>query len=80
MAINYKASRSVFDDICDNLLSVILESAKKHGAKIKNPKDLDFTYTDAAKSFSILESKTAGLISDPISIVVRDWHRKKNAK
>ncbi|HBW8778797.1 TPA: hypothetical protein MXD69_001436 [Klebsiella variicola] len=80
LAINYKASRSVFDDICDNLLSVILESAKKHGAKIKNPKDLDFTYTDAAKSFSILESKTAGLISDPISIVVRDWHRKKNAK
>lgn len=78
LAINYQKSRSVFDSVCDNLLEVIIESAKINGAKVLNPKDLDFTYTNSAKSFSILESKYAEEISDPIAIAVRDWHRRKN--
>jgi len=80
IGINYKKSRSSFDNICDNMLEVILEAAKKSDAKVNNPKDLDFTYTDSAKSFSTLESKSAEEISDPTAIIVRDWHRKKNKK
>ncbi|HBT3253407.1 TPA: hypothetical protein MBF53_000151 [Klebsiella aerogenes] len=77
LAIDYKRSRKTFDNVCDNLLEVILESAKKSDAKIMNPRDLDFTYTDSARSFSILESKAAKSIVDPVAMVVRDWHKKK---
>lgn len=78
IAINYKRNRRIFDGLCDNILEVLIDSAKNSGATLKNPKDLDFTYTDSAKSFSILESKSADEISDPTAIIVRDWHRKKN--
>ncbi|MFK9655368.1 hypothetical protein ACJEMS_07450 [Escherichia coli] len=77
LAIDYKKSRYTFDSVCNNLLEVILESAKKSEAKILNPNDLDFSYTDSAKSFSILESCSAEKISDPVAKVVRDWHRRK---
>lgn len=78
LAINYKKNRNVFNSVCDNLLEVIIESAKKSNAKILNPRDLDFTYTDSAKSFSILGSKCAEEIQDPVALVVRDWYRRKN--
>ncbi|MCI1032475.1 hypothetical protein [Raoultella terrigena] len=78
LAINYKKNRNVFNGVCDNLLEVIVESAKKSDAKILNPRDLDFTYTDSTKSFSILGSKCAEEIKDPVAMVVRDWYRRKN--
>ena len=79
LAINYKRNKDLFNSVCDNLQDVIIESAKKSDAKIINPRDLDFTYTDSAKSFSVLESRAADEISDPVAIVIRDWHRKRKA-
>ncbi|HHP5656965.1 MULTISPECIES: hypothetical protein [Klebsiella pneumoniae complex] len=79
LAMGYKKSRNIFNNVCDNLHDVIIESAKKSNVNLLNPRDLDFTYTDTAKSFSILESKGAGEIKDPVAIVVRDWFRRKNS-
>ncbi|WP_117262213.1 hypothetical protein [Klebsiella pneumoniae] len=79
LAMGYKKSRNTFNNVCDNLHDVIIESAKKSNVNLLNPRDLDFTYTDTAKSFSILESKGAGEIKDPVAIVVRDWFRRKNS-
>ncbi|MBY8386388.1 hypothetical protein KX721_20985 [Klebsiella quasipneumoniae] len=80
IGINYKNSKRVFDDVCNNVLHLFLECAKKCDVTINNPLDLDFTYTDSAKSFTILESGAANIINDPTAMVVRDWHRKRIGK
>ncbi|HDG7946279.1 TPA: hypothetical protein PCK92_004844 [Klebsiella pneumoniae] len=79
MAIDYRKNKNIFNGVCGNILEVIIEAASKSDATIINPRDLDFTYTDSAKSFTILESQRAEQIKDPVAIVVRDWYRKKNS-
>ncbi|HIE1445530.1 hypothetical protein [Serratia liquefaciens] len=76
--IEYKNSRLRFDKICKEILELMLEVAKNKGIEIMNPMDLDFSYTDSAKSFKILSSIAAEMISDPVAIAIRDWHRLKN--
>ncbi|HBQ4077936.1 TPA: hypothetical protein ACHJCJ_002885 [Klebsiella pneumoniae] len=79
LAIDYRRNKNIFNGVCGNILEVIMEAASKSDATIINPRDLDFTYTDSAKSFTILESQRAEQIKDPVAIVVRDWYRKKNS-
>ncbi|HBK4608400.1 TPA: hypothetical protein LLS51_000051 [Serratia marcescens] len=74
----YKENRTKFDSMCNGILKVIDDVTKKSGVDLKNPYDLDFSYTDSAKSFSVMKSEAASKISDPIAISIRDWHRKKN--
>jgi hypothetical protein len=54
-----------------------VEVGKLSSTEIKNPYDLDFTYTDSDKAFTVLKSSSADEISDPIGMAIRDWHRKR---
>lgn len=74
----YKENRLKFDNMCNGFLKIIDDVTKNSGAELKNPYDLDFSYTDAAKSFTVMKSEGAEKITDPIAISIRDWHRKKN--
>lgn len=77
IASHYKINKTKFDIICKGYLNIIKETAKSCNVNIANPDDLDFSYTDSEKSYSVLKSKGADYIADVTSIAVRDWHRKR---
>ncbi|HGM7057407.1 TPA: hypothetical protein ACKP7K_000832 [Serratia marcescens] len=76
--LNYKGNRTKFDKICSDVLDAFAQSAKECGVELKNPYDLDFSYTDSSKAYSVLTSDGANSITDPLAIAIRDWHRLKN--
>ncbi|QRQ14061.1 hypothetical protein [Acinetobacter pittii] len=77
IGINYKFNKDRFDRLCEDYLKIIVEVGQLTSTEIKNPYDLDFTYTDSAKAYSVLKSAQAEAISDPLAMAVRDWHRKR---
>ncbi|WP_127554721.1 hypothetical protein [Serratia marcescens] len=78
LALDYAASKNKFDKICNEILTNINESLEEASIKLENPFDLDFSYIDSARTFSILNSPRAESITDPLAISIRDWHRLKN--
>ncbi len=79
IAIEYQRYRSQFDAITNDILSGISNICQDKSVELKNPMDLDFTYTDAAKFFSVLRSDSANEIADPLAIAIRDWHRSRES-
>lgn len=78
LAIEYATNKTRFDKIVNSYLNVIKETANISSVEIGNLHDLDFSYTDSAKSYTILKSGGAELIADPIGVAIRNWHRKRN--
>lgn len=77
IAIEYKTYKQKFDTVCQGYLQVINEVADDCSVHLANPNDLDFSYIDSAKSFSVLKSLGSEYIADPIGVAIRDWHRKR---
>ena len=77
IAIEFKSNRAKFDKVCDSILNNINESCNSQSVELGNPLDLDFSYTDASKSFTVLKSIGSEYISDPLAVAIRDWHRKR---
>ena len=74
---DYKGARSRFDLISTNMLANIKSSCEDATVELKNAMDLDFSYTNAADSFSVLKSKGAEFMNDPLAMAIRDWHRTR---
>ena len=77
IAIDFKTNRENFDRICQSMLNHINESCKSQSVELVNPLDLDFSYTNSSKSFTVLKSIGSEYISDPLAVAIRDWHRKR---
>lgn len=77
IALQYKESRRKFDAVCKGYLNSIKEVSKNCDVDVANPDDLDFTYTNADKAYTVLKSLGANHIADPVGIAIRDWHRKR---
>lgn len=77
IALQYKENRRRFDAVCQGYLNAIKDVAKNCDADIANPDDLDFSYTNSEKAYTVLKSRGAEQIADPVGIAIRDWHRKR---
>lgn len=77
IALQYKDNRNKFDAVCKGYLEVINEVAGSCSVDVANPDDLDFSYTNSEKSYSVLKSLGADHIADPVGVAIRDWHRKR---
>ena len=77
LGTNYKASRAKFDSFTEKTIANINAVCEDESVDLKNPMDLDFSYTDASNAFSVLKSEGAKLMSDPLSVAIRDWHRTR---
>lgn len=80
LAKGFGEARAKFDMICTQTLSGIKNNCAAAGGELKNPFDLDYTYTDSTKNFNVLHSLGADAIADPLAIVIRDWHRRRNSE
>jgi hypothetical protein len=79
LGLAYADHRARFDRATNEFLRTITEVARASSASLGNPNDLDFNYSDSAKSFSILKSLGSDLIADPLALAMRDWHRKRSS-
>ncbi len=77
IALQYKENKQRFDSVCQGYLDVINEVAANCSVDVANPNDLDFSYTNSSKSYSVLKSLGSDHIADPVGIAIRDWHRKR---
>lgn len=78
LAIEYENSRRSFDGICSSMLNSIATLCESRSVELRNPRDLDFSYSNSATAHTVLHSDAAATIADPIAIAVRDWHRKRS--
>lgn len=77
LGFDFSGSMQRFDKICIGVLKGIEMAATAASVRLHNPNDLDFTYTNSAKAFSVLSSIAAENIADPVGLAVRNWHRKR---
>lgn len=77
IALQYKNNKQKFDTVCKGYLDVINQVAGNCSVDVANPGDLDFSYTNSEKAYSVLKSLGADYIADPVGIAIRDWHRKR---
>lgn len=77
IALQYKENRRKFDSVCQAYLNAIQDVARNGDADVANLNDLDFSYTNSEKAYSVLKSQGAVQIADPVGIAIRDWHRKR---
>ena len=77
IALQYKENRRKFDSVCQGYLNAIQDVARNGDADVANLNDLDFSYTNSEKAYSVLKSQGAVQIADPVGIAIRDWHRKR---
>lgn len=78
LGLDFKGSREKFDRVSISALENIKFICADDSVELINPLDFDFSYTDCAKSYSVMTSNGAENIKDPLTIAVRDWHRKRN--
>lgn len=78
LGINYGDYRKRFDASITKFLNAISDTASGASASLGNPNDLDFSYSNSAKAYSVLESLGSEHIADPLALAMRNWHRKKN--
>ena len=79
MAHGFSRYRRIFDRVMDDILSNLKETCAAESVELINEFDLDFSYTDSAKAYSVLKSVGANHIQDPIAVAIRDWHRSRGA-
>jgi hypothetical protein len=77
LAHGFADARAKFDRITADTLRGITDACSRHSVELANPLDLDFTYSDSASAFKVLESLAANEIRDPLAMAVRDWHRRR---
>ncbi|RDC63311.1 hypothetical protein [Adhaeribacter pallidiroseus] len=77
---NYSKQKEEFDNLINAVHSSIIEACQKESAKVLNPNDLDFNYSNSSESFRILESMGAKNIKDPLAIAIRKWTQGKTTK
>jgi hypothetical protein len=75
LAVDYRNSRAKFDRMCEAILGSVGEVCRSQSVELANPNDLDFSYTNSAKAFTVLKSLGSEYISDPLVVAIRDWHR-----
>lgn len=73
-------SRSAFDSLVSGTLEALKQLCLAKGTELHNPLDLDFTYTDSAKAYSVMRSGSAEAIRDPVALALRDWHRQRSQR
>lgn len=78
LALDYKNSRAKFDRISQSVLVNINQVCADDSVELTNNLDLDFSYTDSAKAYSVMKSLGSEKIKDPLAVAIRDWHRKRN--
>lgn len=79
LALDSSNSRAKFDNVIKTYLGFVEEAAKNESVEIDNLHDLDFSYTDSEKAYSVLRSGLAENMSNPVGVAIRDWHRLRNA-
>jgi len=77
LSLDFGTYKRKFDTILDKLLQNINEACTQESAVIINPLDVDFSYVDSTRAYSVLKSKSADELQDPLLMVVRDWHRSR---
>jgi hypothetical protein len=80
LALDFKTARSTFDRVCQNVLLNVKSLCEEASVDLRNPCDLDFTYSNAATAFTVMESLGAHAIRNPLIIAIRDWHKKRVAR
>lgn len=80
LGISFSDARKRFDATCQNILAGIDQACRSKSIPLGNPFDLDFTYTNGAKAYSVLRSASAENVQDPILTSIRDWHRLREAR
>lgn len=67
-------NRKRFDAVAHKSLSLMADACKGK-ATLKNPGDLDFTYSNSDSAHTVMHSLAADQLADPIAIALRDWNR-----
>src|SRR5262249_24311336 len=68
-------TRQSFDGVLTSALATIKTAFASKSVQLKNPDDLDFSYTNGTNAYSVLKSLSAYAIRDPLGVAIRDWHR-----
>lgn len=77
LAEGFSSYRRRFDAVTTHFLSGVAAGAKRSGIELRNPHDLDFSYTNSAEAYTVMASAQAAAIRNPLAIAIRDWHRKR---
>jgi hypothetical protein len=78
VARNFGPSRDRFEALTSAILRGVHDACNAKSVELLNPNDLDFTYVDSAAAYTVLKSRAAERIPDPILVAIRDWHRQRN--
>jgi hypothetical protein len=73
----YADARKRFDAVMQAVLGNVRDACATDGAHLRNPNDLDFSYTDGTHAYTVLKSAAADRLHDPVLFAVRDWHRQR---
>ena len=71
----YADARRRFDVLVERILANFRDACAADGARLKNPHDVDFSYTDGTQAYTVLKSAAADTLHDPVLFAIRDWHR-----
>jgi len=79
LAQSFANSRAKFDTVVEHTLHGLRETVQAASVQLTNELDVDFSYTDSTKAYSVLKSQAADEIQDPLAMAIRDWHRRRGA-
>lgn len=80
LGFGFAEARRRFDSTCTTILSGIRDVCESQLVTLGNPMDLDFSYANSTSAFSVLRSQSADIVSDPVLISIRDWHRQRSSR
>ncbi len=80
LGLDFKGSRQRFDNVCKEALAKLQQICRDDSVELLNPLDLDFSYTDSTKAYTVMRSLGAQQIRDPMIVAIRDWHRRRSNK
>lgn len=78
LSSGYPLARTAFEEVAETFLTGVEECVTANGARLLNPRDVDFTYLDNTASYNVLRSQAAEELTDPALTLVRDWHKRRN--
>jgi len=68
-----------FQSLLRSCLAATKEGFDVSGAVLLNPNDVDFSYADTTNAYTVLRSRAANGIGDPVALAIRDWHRRRSS-
>lgn len=77
VGLDFKQARSKFDQVCNQTLLNLKSLCETESVDLRNPHDLDFSYSNSATAYTVMRSLGANSIRDPLLVAIRDWHRKR---